>query len=325
MRLSHLCTSAVTAASLVGLAPPAFAGPSAPSLVQAAHAAAVVQQATGTTGIAPSTGSGADSAASATVAAPEGPVTVTTPATADGRVSVTAPNGSAVTLSFPGANDTAGTTSAAGTTVYPDVAPGTDLAVQATSDGGVRALVTLNDANAPTTQRFDLGLPAGATLAPSGAGGYDIDQAISGGGAIALGHIDAPWAKDAHGNAVPTGYHLDGTTLVQTVDTTATTAYPVVADPHYTWGYITGTIYYNRAETKWMRNKGNIIAMGSATAAAVGAIAGGPIGATVGAGFTAAWATYTATVAGNAYGDGQCLKIKLPTPTAGAYKGGYCK
>lgn len=47
--------------------------------------------------------------------------------------------------------------------------------------------------------------------------------------------IAAPWAVDANGRRVPTHYTLDGDTLVQSVEVTAETAFPVVADPSLLW------------------------------------------------------------------------------------------
>ncbi|WP_441249704.1 hypothetical protein [Kitasatospora sp. McL0602] len=37
--------------------------------------------------------------------------------------------------------------------------------------------------------------------------------------------------------------------LVQTIRTEASTVYPVVADPKWTWGIISGTVYLNRDES----------------------------------------------------------------------------
>ena len=42
---------------------------------------------------------------------------------------------------------------------------------------------------------------------------------------------------------------VDGNTITQIVETDETTAYPVVADPHFTWGWLTGTVYFNKWET----------------------------------------------------------------------------
>lgn len=50
-----------------------------------------------------------------------------------------------------------------------------------------------------------------------------------------IAEIEAPWAVDAHGNALPTHYELDGDVLVQKVETASDTAFPVTADPSWTW------------------------------------------------------------------------------------------
>lgn len=51
----------------------------------------------------------------------------------------------------------------------------------------------------------------------------------------AIAYIAAPWAVDANGSPLPTYYSVDGNTVVQTVETTADTAFPVVADPSWVW------------------------------------------------------------------------------------------
>ncbi len=313
MRLFRVCIAAVTAATFAGIATPALADPSGSASGLAAQATAVVQQVTGTAGIAPSTQAAAGATASATVSAPGGTVTVTAPATAGGRVAVTAPDGTAVTLTLPAASDAAGTTSAAGTTVYPGAGADTDLAVQATDDGGARALVTLNNAGASTEQRFDLGLPQGASLVPDGKGGYDIVQALGNGASATMGHIDAPWAKDANGNPVPTNYHLDGTTLVQSIETGKDTAYPVVADPKWTWGWITGTVYFNKHDT-------GHVATNAAFVAVLFAAAPPPFDA-----YGILNSANISRVAGNAQTDNKCVEIKIPTFIPSEYSGGYCK
>jgi hypothetical protein len=57
------------------------------------------------------------------------------------------------------------------------------------------------------------------------------------GGSISVGEFLAPWAKDATGTPVPTSYSVVGDTLVQHVETTPSTVFPVVADPYITWGW----------------------------------------------------------------------------------------
>ncbi|MDX3538476.1 hypothetical protein PV721_29845 [Streptomyces sp. MB09-01] len=249
---SSVHAAPLTTALIAGTVIPAFAA-SGSAVSTADQAVAAVQRATGTTDVA------GDSTKGTVMATDRGSVIVTTPARAKRRVSVAASDGSAVTLGLPATVDAVGTTSAAGTTVYPHAAAHTDLATQATVGGGARALVTLRDAAAPTTQRFDLGLPEGASLVADGNGGYDIVTSAGGAGLVARGHIDAPWAKDTNGKSVPTRYSLEGDTLIQTIETGADTVFPVVADLHYTWGIVSGTVYFNRNETKVLALGGTLV------------------------------------------------------------------
>lgn len=50
-----------------------------------------------------------------------------------------------------------------------------------------------------------------------------------------LATIEAPWAVDGAGKPVNTHYTLEGHTLTQTVEITADTTFPVVADPSWKW------------------------------------------------------------------------------------------
>ncbi|SDM18707.1 hypothetical protein SAMN05444921_10512 [Streptomyces wuyuanensis] len=202
-------------------------------------AAAVVERATGTGDLANRL-SGESGSAFTTVVAVEngGAVTVAAPEEARGSVEVRGPEGGTVGLGLPVTENVSGVLAGRGTIVYPEAAEATDVSVQATDSGAVRALVTLKDRSAATTHRFDLDLPDGAELVPDGEGGYQILQGADGeGGKRAVGAIDAPWAKDARGEAVPTSYTLDGNTLVQTVETSESTAFPVVADPKISLGW----------------------------------------------------------------------------------------
>ncbi|MFI9269779.1 hypothetical protein ACIGXM_03520 [Kitasatospora sp. NPDC052896] len=313
MRIRHSITTVsslslmLALAGTVGAASAQAAQPA--SNGGAAQVAAVVQRATGTTGIAHTT-AGADGA-QAQVAGSGGNVVVTVPSTAGGKIAVTAPNGTAVTLSMPATSNTAGVTTSTGTTVYPDAAQGADLAVQATTDGGARALVTLKDASAANEQRFNLGLPAGVRLVAAG-GGYDLVQSVGDGGSLVLGHIDAPWAKDATGKSLATTYRLDGTTLVQTVETDKNTAYPVVADPKWTWGYISGTVYFNKHDTGHVAADSAFVAVAFAAAPPPFDVYGILNSANI------------SRVAWNAQNDNKCVEVKVPTFQAYEYSGGYC-
>lgn len=50
-----------------------------------------------------------------------------------------------------------------------------------------------------------------------------------------IGMISAPWAVDATGQSLSTRYELQGSTLVQLIETSADTAFPVTADPGFWW------------------------------------------------------------------------------------------
>ncbi len=211
-------------------------------------AAAVVERATGTVDVAKPAPS-ANAAGKAETSTDEGKITVTMPSEADGLIEAKSDTGSSVKLGFEGAaKGISPVTSPTGTVVYENVAAATDLAVQATSDGGVRTLVTLKDSSASTEQRFPLELQAGVRLVDDGTGGYLLTREVADGAGTTVGTLEAPWAKDAAGQSVPTAYRLEGNTLVQTVHTSKDTAFPVVADPKITYG---SGVYFNALGYEW--------------------------------------------------------------------------
>ncbi|MEU8436279.1 hypothetical protein AB0F18_25925 [Streptomyces sp. NPDC029216] len=171
---------------------------------------------------------------------------------------------STVGIALSPSRDAAGIPTANGTVIYPGAAGTGSLAAQALDDGGIRLLVTLDNAQAPTEYRFRLDLPEGATLVRQGE---------------TIGAFEAPWAKDAHGAPVPTAYRIEGTTLVQSITVTERTAFPLVADP--TWE---GMKKRGKAALK---NSNKSTVTGAAAGCVVGAIsvagAGCGPGAAVGA------------------------------------------
>ncbi|MEU1573123.1 DUF4258 domain-containing protein [Streptomyces collinus] len=189
----------------------------------AVQAAETVERVTGTSDLVPGTPV-AGGATHAKVGDETSAARITAPATADGAVEF-AYGSDVLRLTLPGSADAQATTSANGTVVYPGAGEDVDLAVQPNRDG-VRALITLKDADAPTEFRFPLGLPADAETETLEDGSVVVTR-----GEEYLGTFDAPWAKDARGEAVPTEYRVEGGALVQTVRPGPGTAYPVVADP----------------------------------------------------------------------------------------------
>lgn len=103
--------------------------------------------------------------------------------------------------------------------------PGVDLTVLRHTTG-TQALFRINSPESPTVYQFDSSIPEGHTGHVQADGSVVILDAVGN----QVGVISVPWAYDANGVAVPTGYVVSGTTLIQTVDHHGA-AYPVVADP----------------------------------------------------------------------------------------------
>ncbi|WP_167536306.1 hypothetical protein [Streptomyces ficellus] len=152
------------------------------------------------------------------------------PATGRGRLTVTDPTGTQIKIGLPGSDAAKAHTSAEGTVVYPQLTNGAvDVAAQVTTDGSASALITMKEAAAPTEYRFPLELPSGAVPIVGDDGGLVVFDETG----ELIGAFDAPWAKDANGKTVPTSYRLEGSELVQTIEVSESTTYPVVADPKW--------------------------------------------------------------------------------------------
>ncbi|MEV6758986.1 hypothetical protein [Streptomyces sp. NPDC051214] len=313
-KLSLAAVSATVGAALFASAIPANAATTAPRSDGAARAAAVVESATGTADIATSTAAPGTPAKAVTAAAGAA-LTVTAPEKANGALHAADDSGSTFGLTLPGAKDVAGVKAGAGTVIYPDAAPATDIAVQPTKEGGARTLVTLKDDKASETHRFRLDIPQDASITEDGQGGYEITREAGEGVHVPVATIDAPWAKDANGKSVPTSYELDGNDLIQTVETTENTAFPVVADPKMTWGIVTGTAYFNKKETRAIADNGAL------SGVVLGFL---PPGLNIYWGAHAAVITTTALKAKNAK---KCIKVKFAAGIfiPGQYSGGNCK
>jgi hypothetical protein len=269
---------------------------------QSAYAAdtssrAAVVRATGTEDVLQQAATDADSAAITSTAADGARMAVDVPRSGAGPVAFRVNGAPMVSLTLPA---TAARTTARedhGTIFY--AGTDADFAVQPTTDGGARTLAVLKNANAPTEYRYRLSLPAGSHLVPDN-GGYVL-RYEGAGLVLDLGAIQAPWARDAKSRVVPTSYRLEGNTLIQSVRTGPRTAYPVVADPRWTWGRISGTVYFNRPETRR-------ISWGGGTAEQVIALIPAPWWVKVA--LTAA-VRYLALKAGQAYAARGCLKVKI--------------
>ncbi|MCC3650668.1 hypothetical protein LIX60_04035 [Streptomyces sp. S07_1.15] len=246
----------------------------------AARSAQIVESATGTNDI------------------EKNPLSVTQPSRANEALQYRSDEGERISLTLGNAASAPAQKGDNGTTIYQEARTSTDFALQPTSDGSARALVVLKDDSAPNEQHFDIGMPAGAVLAEDEDGTVDV-LVEAPEGAYELGEFTAPWAKDANGNAVPTSYRVEGDTVVQTVETSPSSAYPIVADPKWNWGIISGTVYFNKKETVKLSG-------GAATVSAL-------LGIWLPSPIAKALASYAAVIAAKAAiasGKGKCIKVK---------------
>lgn len=230
-------------------------------------------------------------------------------------LSVEGPEGIEVGLAISGADGPDGAVEH-GSVVYEDVARSTSVVARPTQQGA-QALIVIDRSDAPSTFTFPIDANGGAvTLRPTEDGSIEV---MSGQRKHPVATVAPPWATDANGDPVPTHFEVQGSFLIQVVDHVGAT-YPVIADPKYTWGYVTGTTYYNRKETRSLKTRSYAYVVAAGICAALGPQSAGAACVAAGA-FAAQW-NY---VAANAYGDGKCVKIKVPTFWASAYSGGYCK
>lgn len=116
--------------------------------------------------------------------------------------------------------------------------------------GTVQITTVIENAHAPKRYDYPLQLTTGQALHVNEDG-----SVIAAGEARSPSvYVAAPWAKDADGNDVPTHYEVMGNTLTQVVDFTATTAFPVVADPTASvlwWGE---AVKLSKTETRTLNN-----------------------------------------------------------------------
>ncbi|MQA36040.1 hypothetical protein GCU49_21140, partial [Modestobacter roseus] len=211
------------------------------------------------------------------------------------------------------------TTAQDGTTVY-GAENDDSLTVQKLGDESVRFATVISSAAAPTRYEYEMSLPPTARMTRLADGSVEI----RGTNGTLIGAVSAPWAKDVNGTGVPTRYEVIGTTLVQVVEHTKMSyAYPVVADPRFTWGWITGTAYFNKKETRLMA--------GGSYATALALLVFVP-----GVNFFVLWTVGNVmawAVSARFYAN-TCLKVKYglafpgPAPTVavvpGHYKGAWC-
>ncbi|MBO9553450.1 hypothetical protein [Cellulomonas sp.] len=240
--------------------------------------------------------------------------TITAPRTADGAVQV-----GAVQVILP--DQVGGRASVAndGTVVYSGTGGSVAAAIQILDDASVRLQTITREAGADRS--FTYTFP-GLTPVKGANGTVDLlANNADGSVAVVAGTVAPAWARDAKGRVVKTSYRISGDRLVQVVEPTSTTTYPVVADPKVTHTWWNQTMYFNKSET-------NKVSAGASAVQIAGTITAGTM---IGA-IAAVGASIIQAVAQYAMGNDQCIKFvvyasgtALPQPYGGSEAGGYCK
>jgi len=115
---------------------------------------------------------------------------------------------------------------------YPNIADETDLTILPTPTG-LETLTQLRSPAAPTSQKLDLDLPAGATLHETGLGGAAVSR-----GEEVLVAVHPPSAIDANGDPVEVKMETSGSSLLLSAEPDKGAAYPILVDPvfeSYSW------------------------------------------------------------------------------------------
>lgn len=92
--------------------------------------------------------------------------------------------------------------------------------------GDSRAVIQIDSPDAPTAYSFEM-TGEYTSLVMREDGGIDALDANSN----IVASVDAPWAYDADGDAVPTHFIIDGNTITQVVEHNESFDYGIVADP----------------------------------------------------------------------------------------------
>lgn len=178
---------------------------------------------------------------------------VLVPGNADGVIELRPESSREVRVGIPGTSESVVRNTMDGA-VFGDALNDTSIVARAVGGGEVQLIAVLESANAPTRLVFPIDAGPDASLAsnPDGSVSLQVPEATDGLTSVttSVAEIAPPWAVDATGSAVPTRYELQGSNLVQVVETNDRTVFPVTADPSFKVGKTGIFIHWSRAEAK---------------------------------------------------------------------------
>lgn len=130
------------------------------------------------------------------------------------------------------------TSADSGVTVATGDATGETFIAQTTAAGG-QLLYVMETADASEDFEITVDLPVGFEWTPQADGALHLTGSDPLAAPLAV--VEAPWAIDATGAALPTAFQVTPEGIVQTIDTTGA-EFPVVADPSWWWWASTTTM-----------------------------------------------------------------------------------
>jgi len=189
-------------------------------------------------------------------------------------------------------------------------------AVQVHADGSVSLDTVIDSARGATRFTYTIG---NATPVLQADGSVNLVQTTSQNGVTVeatVATIAAPWAKDAKGNPVATHFQVIGNKLVQVIQATGKTAYPVVADPYvkaiwHWWGI---SVYYSKAFTRSLNNSWLLNGTSALGGLACGALTASTLGIGAVACAAGSWVfgTHLSNVVSHAAATGGCVRLDIP-------------
>lgn len=115
-----------------------------------------------------------------------------------------------------------------------------DYVVDAYTDGSLRVHTVIESKDANHRVPFELNLSDDelAQIEPDGSVG--VYRVFDDGAQLLTSVIETPWAVDASGSPVETGFELEGSTLYQNIKPNPAAVYPITADPFWVPAIIAG-------------------------------------------------------------------------------------
>ncbi|MCY4134813.1 MAG: hypothetical protein OXG30_07865 [bacterium] len=171
--------------------------------------------------------------------------TLTLPSDSGDFIAMSRPDGTSVSVQLHGQAVKSKTASDV-SLLYESVSISTHIIAQAKTNATVRILVLIEASDAPTQFYFPVGLNEDEELKSLKDGRVAVVNSDN----VVISIINRPWAYDAAGNPIDSTFRIDNETLVFEVKHGSGTQYPIIADPDFNWGIISGTIYFDRYETE---------------------------------------------------------------------------